>query len=304
MALTCARAGRVLGSAVALAATLAAVPGASASELVDRNARSVSLEVNAKGVALVQYAKAGGGRAHVLYWGAGGGTAVRFQHDRSGGWKSRKADWQRFRNACGPYRGPALFAAVAACTARDGSHWALQAWTRVLPIGARSGVKELRLSHWRGDVARLWVKPDWSWRGRWRHLYGQLTWHGRPVYGHHASRTGYVLDGIGRNVMLFSLDSDYGRGWRFVNGFLTNKPSGQFCYGLNRKTTGSGLTRTGVSSVGRYRMSVPGPGVTPDVMVEFGHVPGSYSRAFDAQANREQLGLLKGIRKGSCWPVN
>lgn len=302
MPLTLALRGRASGVLAATTMALALAPAAPASELVTRDARAPRLQVNGSGVALVTYGKAGGGKAHVLYWGAVD-RDVRFAHDRSGGWKSHKANWRRFRNTCGPYTGPPLFAAVDACTARDGSHWALQAWNRIRPIGAVSGQRELRLSHWRGDTARLWAKSDWSWRGRSRHLYGQLTFKGRPVFGA-GSRTGYVTDGVGRNIALQSLDSDYGRGWRYVNGFLTNKPSGQFCYGLNRKRTSGGQTRTGVSRAHRYRVLVAGPYVSPDVMFEFSQDPGGYDRGVDAVANREQAQLLRGVHAGSCWPIN
>ena len=37
---------------------------------------------------------------------------------------------RRFKNKCGPYRGPDLPWLVAACTAPDGSHWAIQKWKR------------------------------------------------------------------------------------------------------------------------------------------------------------------------------
>jgi len=38
-----------------------------------------------------------------------------------------------FTNKCRPYSGPALNWLVAACTAPDGSFWALQSWQRMLP---------------------------------------------------------------------------------------------------------------------------------------------------------------------------
>jgi len=54
--------------------------------------------------------------------------------------------------------------------------------------------------------------------------------------------------------------------------------TGAFCYSFNPHgphPAGKGL---------KYRATVEGPGVTPDVMWE-GESPGSYSRAADAQAN-------------------
>ena len=110
--------------------------------------------------------------------------------DYSGGWGTHgRAVWKNFKNACGPYRGPAIPWLVAACTARDGSHWALQRWQRsqanfgVAPWKPGHGAWELRLSHWHGEAARLEVWLDWSYSGRWHHLFGRLTYLGQPLYG-------------------------------------------------------------------------------------------------------------------------
>ena len=76
---------------------------------------------------------------------------MRFRRHYSGG----VASFGRrlvFANACGRYRGPAIAWRVTACTAPDGSHWAVQSWQRTLPDGAGAGEHgwELRISHWRG----------------------------------------------------------------------------------------------------------------------------------------------------------
>ena len=62
-----------------------------------------------------------------------------FKLDYSGGWGTTRKDvWKTLRNACLPATGPPLAWVVTACTASDGSHWALQAWQRELPnYGAR-----------------------------------------------------------------------------------------------------------------------------------------------------------------------
>lgn len=270
-----------------------------------------SLEVNRNGVALVQYRSSDGDRAHVLYWGASNWD-LEFQYDRSGGWSSGKANWRRFTNACRDYSGPELPFVVASCTAPDGSHWALQVWKRItknpatgLSYGGTVGERELRLSHWTGDAPELWAKTDWSWGGRYHHLYGQLTFHGRAsVPGHGTTSTGAVLDGIGRNLLLDSLDSDYGPGWRRVNGFLANAPNGQFCYGFNAKLFRGYRSKTGVSEANRYTLSVAGPGVGPDVRTAFQHRTETYSRALDAIANAEQLELRGARPIGSCAKIN
>ena len=144
------------------------------------------------------------------------------------------------------------------------SNWAAQEWQRSLPnFGVPpSGIRahpELHLSHWSGAVAELTLKADWSSRGKWRHVYGKLTYRGKPVYGFGATRFGVPTDPFGRNVYIDTLDSAYGPGWRRENSFLTRKPTGFFCYDFTPH-------RGGLIGQGReYRGTVIGPGVTPDV---------------------------------------
>ena len=148
----------VLSAATTLA-TLAAP--AEASQLIARDARSVRLEVDTHGRALISYRSAEKAD-HVLAWGAVNAIAptrmreqVRFHVDYSGGWASNGRDvWRTFRNACRPAH-VRLAWLVTACRARDGSYWALQTWQRTLPnyglpaAGIR-GAWELRLSHGKG----------------------------------------------------------------------------------------------------------------------------------------------------------
>jgi hypothetical protein len=279
------------------ACVAAAAPAtASASELVARNASHVHLKVNRRGVALVQYV-AGGGVGHVYYWG-GRNRSLGFARDRSGG----KGGYKHFRNACQPYDGPALFAMVAACKASDGSYWALQSWMYHVPnYGGTRGARELRLSHWTGALARMWAAMDWSWHGRYHHLYGQLTYRGRGVVPGRVSSTGAVLDRRGRNVAVDTFNSDYGRGWHRVNAMLAGGPSGQFCLGMTPK--GSFSRKTGRSHARQYRVSVAGPFVTPDLRISVTG-PGRYSAATDAVANAVQHRLTKGRRNNNCFPQN
>jgi hypothetical protein len=55
--------------------------------------------------------------------------------------------------------------------------------------------------------------------------------------------------------------SAYGPGWRRENAFVSHRPTGTFCYTFrargNRSSPGHGR---------RYRLTVEGPGVTPDVV--------------------------------------
>jgi opacity protein-like surface antigen len=282
--------------AAALIAVVTAAPARS-SQLVDRNASNVKLAVNAKGEALLTY-EADGTAKHVLAWGAvnaiaptGARGQVEFSLDYSGGHGKYHRDyWKTFGGDCGDYDGPPLAWVVVACKAPDGSYWALQAWQRSLPdygvpATAAQSVRELHLSHWTGPIAVLTIKEDWSYR-RFDHLYGSLTYGGGGVYGFRSTRTGSPLDTFGRNVYVDTFGSAYGAGWKRENSFLTHRPNGSFCYGFyphGGHPTGKGA---------KYRATVIGPGVTPDVMWQ-GTSPGAYDRAADLAANADQRTALK-----------
>jgi hypothetical protein len=279
---------------IAFVAFLLAAPAASASNIVDRNVKNVHLKVNSKGVALVTY-KAKGIQRHVIYWGAQGDSRPFFSYDRSGGAVSKKvANWTKLKNVCGPYTGPPLQAVVAACTMKDGSHWALQNWTRVKKNhGGTTGKKELHVSHWKGALPVLTVKSDWSYPQHFRHIYGTYTYHGRPVQPGRYDRAGRVLDGKGRNLAIDSFDSNLGRGWHRVDMFLAHKPRGQWCYTFIWQGH-----RQGVSRVNRYRASVAGPGVAPDLVNQpFTMVADPFNPVIDRLANAEIRRLSRGALK-------
>ena len=93
-----------------------ALPGtASASQLIARDTRDVTIRVNANGQALLGYT-AKGKRWDVLAWGAINAVhpspdrrQVAFRLDYSGGWGTyRKTLSSSFRNVCGRYAGPEL----------------------------------------------------------------------------------------------------------------------------------------------------------------------------------------------------
>jgi hypothetical protein len=254
--------------AVLVAAGLALLSAgtARASEIIDRNVQKVRLAVDANGQALVTY-QVRGHVKHVRAWGAVDARQpttsrpqVRFKKDYSG------RNWTSFRNQCRAYDGPRLAFQVAACAAPDGSYWALQSWRRTLPNydGPRRsglGAWELHLSHWSGAIAMLDAWTDWVYGGRYHHLFGRLTYDGRPVYGFSATRVGSPLDTYGRNIYVDTLDSRYGKGWRRENAFLSHRPTGVFCYGFY------GFTSRGPGNGAKYRLTTIGPGVTPDVSV-------------------------------------
>jgi hypothetical protein len=292
----------------ALVACLTLLPAtASASELIDRNATNVVLKVNKHGQALLSY-KARGKQWNVLASGAVNAIApttgrkqLEFKLDYSGGWGSAKKDvWKTFANACRPYDGPELHWLVTACKAPDGSYWAVQAWQRMLPNyglspSPKQSVWELRLSHWSGPIAVLDVKLNWAYRS-FDHLFGSFTYLGKPVYGFKSKPSGEPLDTFGRNLYVDTLDSAYGSGWKRENSFLTHKGTGLFCYGFyshGARPVGKGQ---------RYRATIIGPGVTPDIYWEDSPL-GAYDQSVDLELHAEQKSLYSSAGEPLCKAV-
>jgi hypothetical protein len=308
---------------------------ASASQLIDRNPTSPTLQLNAKGEALLTY-RAHGQLRHVLAWGginarapSAGLPQVAFSLDYTGGYgkyfknnataralaaeyrkirgsagatsspiaaklrqlqKAADLHWKTaFHGGCGHYTGPTIPWPVIECTASDGSNWAIQEWQRELPDygvtpTAAQNVEELRLSHWTGPLPQLEVHTDWAYGGQYDHLFGTLTYLGQPAFGFRSTKTGNPLDNFGRNIYIDTFNSAYGAGWRRENSALTHKNTGAFCYAFVPQAghpAGNGS---------RYRISVIGPGVTPDITWE-GPTPGPYDAAADQTANAQIAAL-------------
>jgi hypothetical protein len=278
------------------ALALGAAPVAGASQLVGRNATAVKLAADDNGAALLTY-RSNGKLIRVLAVGATnartpttGVAQVAFKLDYSGG---RGV----FRNTCKPVVQVVQWQ-VAACQARDGSYWALQSWQRALPNygvtpNAAQAAWELRLSHWTGALAEFNVGVDWAYGGKFDHLFGTLTYQSMGVFGFKATARGVPLDTYGRNVYLDTFNSAYGSGWMRENSFLTHAPNGSFCNGFfahGSRPAGKGA---------RYRITVIGPGVTPDVYWE-GAAPGTYDPTRDKDADGLQRQLLG--RDAACPP--
>jgi hypothetical protein len=288
------------------------VTGASASQLIDRNATDVRLAANAKGEALIMY-RAHGRFRHVVAWGAvdarhptSGTRQVRFRWDYSG----RGRYWETFKNQCRRYDGPSLPYLVAACRAPDDSYWALQSWATPLPdLGMLPWLpvhraRELHLSHWSGPVAKLDVWTDWIYGRRSHHLFGRLTYDGQPVHGYTATRRGNPTDRYGRLIYLDTFNSRYGKGWKRENSFLAHNPTGLFCYSFLARDPTKGYdhpagfpsTPRGPGNGERYRLTVNGPGVTPDISVT---VPGLHdydaNNPADVEYERAQNAFLDSI---------
>jgi hypothetical protein len=273
--------------AAALGVLAAGVPAAPASEqFSDVNVRVLSLGVNAKGEALVQYRREDGRIRRVLAWDAvdarvptEGVPQVRFRWDYAGGWgKYRRLEvWKTFRNVCGPYAGPSLPLFVAGCTAPDGSHWALQSFQRLQPLLGfepwlpRHTASELHLSHWTGDLAVLEVSTNWTYAGRWQGVFGRLTYARAAVHGFATTSVGNPKDRYGRNVYIDTLNSAYGPGWKRESGILLHRPTGTFCHSFVPQKPFPHYPSKAMRPAApgeRYRVTVMGPGVTPIVQWE------------------------------------
>jgi hypothetical protein len=270
---------------------------------VGRNATAVRLAVSSNGVALVSY-RTGGKAVRLRAWGATDARTPSASRAQVA-FKVRYGRPARVASACRPYSGPALSMLVAACTAPDGSYWALQSWQRNLPNygvapKGRENAWELRLSHWHGPLAELTLWPEWVDGGRVHSLFGRLMYAGVPVYGFKSNRYGASLDSYGRNLYLDTLNSAYGPGWRRENAFLTHRGTGLYCYGFfpfksPRRTSA-------VAGQGeRYRLTVIGPGLTPDMRWEVDGLanfdPSNPALvAFDQETKQIRKAMLAGDR--------
>ena len=124
---------------------------------------------------------------------------------------------------------------------------------------------------------------DWSYR-RFDHVFGTFTYNGTGVYGFASTRYGVPLDSFGRNVFVDAYNSPIGPGWQRDNSFLTHKLGGSFCYGFYPHAGHPAAKGT------KYRATIQGPGVTPDIFWE-GTAPGPYDPVADAAANLENKAL-------------
>ena len=279
---------RVVILLTVLVGTAVAVAPAFGSAIIGRDVSRPTLGIDRQGRAHVSY-YVGARRTTLVAWGAINArtpnrdvpqVTFRFRYGQGG------------RGVCLPYDGPPLAWVVKACTAPDGSYWALQSWQRLKPnYGGTTGAWELHLSHWRGPLAELDVFQNWAY-GDFRHLFGRLTYDGVGVYGFDATPGGNPLDGYGRNIYVDTFNSAYGRGWHRENSFLTHhhgSTPGDFCYGFYPHPghpTGQGT---------KYRATAEGPGVTPDVMWEENDIG-----TFDSSTQDQMRGLERSWGDPKC----
>ena len=161
-----------------------------------------------------------------------------------------------------------------------------------------------RSSSWR----RAWA--DWSWVGRYHSIFGRLTYLGKPVHGFKTNKFGARLDKYGRLVYLDTFGSKHGPGWRRENSFVTHNPTGVFCNNFRPRNPLVGgyvhpaAYRGGTRGPGNgqaYRLTVEGPGVTPDVKWEGKGLPDFSSRMPELVAYEEQMNsILDGLNDRLC----
>jgi hypothetical protein len=266
-----------------VAAMLVLAPPALASDRIGLNASHVRLAVSADGKRALVTFRAQGRARHVLAWGAVNALSpnpavpqVRFKLDWTGGWETYgHTVWRSFGNACKPYDGPPLAAALAACTAPDGSYWAVQQWQPKLPhrgfppYAPGQTDWELDLAHWTGPTAELELHADWAFGGQAHNLFGRLTYAGVPVHGFHTVKgTGAPQDRYGRSLYIDTLDSAYGPGWKRETSIVFRNPTGVFCYSFwpTHDVSLPGRPARPAGHGTAYRISVQGPGVTPNLL--------------------------------------
>lgn len=264
------------------------------------NVKGVSLKVNARGEALVVYRQENGKVRRVLAWGVVDARPpsrevpqVRFRFDYAGGWgKYRRDVWRRFRDACRPYDGPELVYLVAACTAPDGSYWALQTWQRIQPLRGFAAFRpnhmdyELHLSHWTEPLAVLEVSPNWTYGGAFQGLFGRLLYRGVPAHGY-ATPSNRRGDAYARFLYIDTYNSVYGPGWKRDAAIVTHVGNGGFCFSFVPQKPPPGYPNDRIRPPGngeRHRVTVLGPGVTPVIQWE-GRALGRYDPAQDRQYN-------------------
>ena len=194
--------------------------------------------------------------------------------------------WKTF--TCPAYNGPALAWMTNACKAPDGSYWAVQQWQRQLPDYGLAPTpfqasSEVHLAHWTGALPVLTIQMNWAYK-TFDHLFGTFTYNGTGVYGFASTTGGAPKDTWGRNLYVDTFDSAYGKGWERDNSFLTHKVGGTFCYGFYAH--GSHPAGNGT----KYRATIIGPGLTPDMMWE-SPAPGVFDAAAQVTADQAIVAL-------------
>ena len=226
---------------------------------------------------------------------------VKFKLDYSGGWGTyRKNVWKTFKDHCQAYDGPSIQWLTFACKAPDGSYWA-----RAEVAAPAAELRAQRQAHAPGLgapplalVAASCPSSSSSSTGRAGACTGSTTTSSAtcatgasPCTASARRRPAFRWTRSAGTSTSTRSTRKYGTGWKRENSFLTHRGSGVFCYGFYPH---------GKSPVGKgekYRATVIGPGVTPDMFwqseapgpVRRGARPGRKRRASNALSKRSAL---------------
>jgi hypothetical protein len=121
-----------------------------------------------------------------------------------------------------------------------------------------------------GPLAQVDLYTDWAFNGDAHGIFGRLSYAGKPVHGFHTTSNGEPTDTYGRSLYIDTHDSAYGPGWERETSIVFRKPTGAFCYSFwpTHDVSLPGKPERPAGHGDRYRISVVGPGVTPDVATE------------------------------------
>jgi hypothetical protein len=105
----------------------------------------------------------------------------------------------------------------------------------------------------------------------------------------------------GRNIYLDVLNAPgYGTGWKRENSFLAHNPSGNFCYGFYPHAPYPGYPPGDrpAGAAERYRATVIGPGVLPDIGWEAAGIGGWNPSDSALAAYEQQMNALSDSLRG------
>ncbi len=114
----------------------------------------------------------------------------------------------------------------------------------------------------------LEVSQNFTYDGTWTGLFGRMTYDGVPVFGYKTPSSTKRGDGYARFVYIDTHDSVYGPGWRHDAGKVLHRGNGAFCYSFVPQVPPPGYPDSAPRGPGNgdlERVTVLGPGVTPDV---------------------------------------
>ena len=115
-----------------------------------------------------------------------------------------------------------------------------------------------------------------------------------------ATNAGGAPDSFGRSLYIDTSDSAYGPGWKRETSLVFRRPTGAFCYSFWPTNDRSlpGAPRRPAGNGKRYRVTVQGPGVTPDVAWEGAGLHDYTGSAADAAYERRMNAVFDQVVAG------